>query len=135
MSEIVASYGAVLSAWIAVAGLTLVQAVVADVAAIRGQHTPGMPVTSGHDDFLFRAVRAQSNTLENLPLFILLSLAAMLLGASPSTTQGLAWAFVGARMLHMAAYYADLRTFRSIAFAIGFIALIGLFVVSLRAIP
>ena len=135
MTEIVASYGAVLSAWVAMAGLSLVQAVVADVASIRGQHTPGMPVTTGHDDFLFRAVRAQSNTLENLPLFILLSLSAVLLGASPGATQGLVWAFVGARMLHMAAYYADLRTFRSIAFAVGFLSLIGLFVVTLRAIP
>ncbi len=135
MSELVTGYGAVLTAWVALVGLYLVQAVVADVAAIRSGHTPGMPVTSGHDDFLFRAVRAQSNTLENLPVFNLLSLAVMLLGVAPVTAERLVWAFVGARMLHMAAYYADLRSLRSIAFANSFLTLIGLFVVALRAVP
>jgi uncharacterized MAPEG superfamily protein len=135
MVEIGTSYGAVLTAWVTLAGLWLLQASVADFAAIRSKHTPGMPVTSGHDEFLFRAVRAQANTHENLPVFIVLSLAAMLLGADAGTTRTLAWAFVGARVLHMGAYYADLRTFRSIAFAVGFLALIGLFVVALRAIP
>jgi uncharacterized MAPEG superfamily protein len=135
MTEIATGYGSVLTAWVALAGLALLQAGVADFAGIRSKHTPGMPVTSGHDDFLFRAVRAQANTLENLPVFILLSLAAILLGADAGTTRTLAWAFVGARALHMGAYYADLRTFRSIAFAVGFLSVIGLFVVALRAIP
>jgi uncharacterized MAPEG superfamily protein len=135
MTEIATSYGSVLAAWVTLAGLALLQAGVADFAGIRSKHTPGMPVTSGHDNFLFRAVRAQANTHENLPVFILLSLAAMLLGADAGTTRVLAWAFVGARALHMGAYYADLRTFRSIAFAIGFLSVIGLFVVTLRAIP
>jgi uncharacterized MAPEG superfamily protein len=34
----------------------------------------------------------------------------------------------------MAAYYADVRTARSIAFALGFLSLIGMLVIALRAI-
>jgi uncharacterized MAPEG superfamily protein len=134
VTELATTYGGVLSAWVSVGGLLLVQAVVADVAGIRAKHTPGMPVTSGHSDFLFRAVRAQANSLENLPAFIVLSLAAMLLGASPQWAGGLAWTFAGARMAHMAAYYSDVRTARSIAFALGFLSLIGMLVIALRAI-
>ena len=134
MTDLASTYGGVLTAWVILAGLSLLQAIVEDLAGIRGGRTPGMPVTTGHDDFLFRAIRAHSNTLENLPVFMLLGLAAMLLGASPSTTTKLVWAFVAARVLHMVAYYADLRTLRSVAFAIGFLAVIGLFVVACAAI-
>ena len=130
MSELATTYGGVLAAWVVLGGLSLVQALVADVAAMRTKHTPGMPVTTGHDDFFFRAVRAQANTLENLPVFIVLCLAAVLLGASPSTARTLAWIFVGGRVVHMLAYYADQRTLRSTAFAASFLALIGLFVVA-----
>lgn len=134
MIEIASAYGGVLTAWVVLAGLTLLQAIVEDFAGIRGKRTPGMPVTTGHDDFLFRAIRAHSNTLENLPVFILLSLAAMLLGASPRATTNLVWTFLAARVLHMVAYYTDLRTLRSAAFAIGFLAVIGLLVVTLSVL-
>lgn len=134
MTELAKTYHNVLSAWVAFGGLILVQAIIADVAGVRSKHTPGMPVTTGHDHFLFRAVRAQANTLENLPAFVLLSLASMLLGGSVSWAGGLAWIFVVARVAHMCAYYADARTARSIAFTLGFFALIGLLVVSLEAI-
>ena len=134
MTEFATTYQTVLSAWVTLGGLILVQAIVADVAGVRGKHTPGMPVTMGHDHFLFRAVRAQANTLENLPVFILLSLAAMLLGATTSWAAGFAWLFVVARVAHMCAYYADARKARGIAFALGFFALIGLLVLSLQAL-
>lgn len=134
MTELASNYGGVLSAWVVLAGLSLLQAVVEDLAGMRGGRTPGIPVTTGHDDFLFRAIRAHANTLENLPVFALLSLAAMLLGASPDTTTKLVWVFVAARVLHMVAYYADQRTLRSIAFAIGFLAVAGLFVVACAAL-
>ena len=54
MIDIASSDGSILAAWVVLGGLVLVQAVVADVAGIRSKHTPGMPVTTGHDDFLFR---------------------------------------------------------------------------------
>ena len=134
MAELGSTYSGVLAGWVVLAGLVLLQAVVADVAAIRAKHTPGMPVTSGHDDFLFRAVRAHSNTIENLSLFALLSLGAMLLGVAPATARNLVWAFVASRVLHMAAYYSDQRLLRSGAFTLGFVALAGLFVTACAAL-
>jgi uncharacterized MAPEG superfamily protein len=112
----------------------LTQAVIADLAAIRAGHTPGMPVTTGHADFLFRATRAQTNTNESLAAFVLLSLAAMLLGASPGWTNGLAWVFVVGRLSHMLAYYADLRGLRSASFTVGFACLVGLLLAGIAAL-
>jgi len=134
MIDIASSDGSILAAWVVLGGLVLVQAVVADVAGIRSKHTPGMPVTTGHDDFFFRAVRAQANTLENLATFILLSFVAMVLDARPGATLVFVWLFVAARMAHMLAYYADLRLPRSAAFSVGFLALIGLFVLDCVAV-
>ncbi|TFH30635.1 MAG: MAPEG family protein [Myxococcales bacterium] len=133
MAELGREYATVVWAWVVLGGMVLVQALVADVAAVRAKHTPGMPVATGHDDALFRATRAHANTLENLPAFILVSLSSLLLGASPSATGALAWAFVAARGVHMLAYYADIRALRSGAFGVGFVALIGFVVVALRA--
>jgi uncharacterized MAPEG superfamily protein len=134
MPNIIDPYGPVFAAWLCLAAACLVQAIVADVAGIRVRHVPGMPVTGGHDDFLFRAVRAQANTNESLPLFVLLSLAAMFLGANGWLTNVLAWVFVLARVAHMLAYYADQRPLRSVAFGVSFLCLIGLLVVGLVAL-
>jgi uncharacterized MAPEG superfamily protein len=134
MGDVGSAYSGVIVAWVVLAGAALVQALIADVAGIRSKHVPGMPVTSGHDDLFFRTVRAHANTLENVPVFVVLSLACMLLGASPGATSTLAWVFVAARAVHMVAYYADVRALRSAAFAVSFLASIGLLVVAVRAI-
>ena len=131
MPNIVDPYGPVFAAWLCLAAAYLVQTIVADVAGIRAHHVPGMPVTGGHDDFFFRAARAQANTNESLALFLLLTLAAMLLGANGWLTSALVWVFVIARVVHMLAYYADQRTLRSAASGVGFLCLVGLFVVAL----
>jgi uncharacterized MAPEG superfamily protein len=134
MPEFLVPYGSALTAFVILGGLYLAQALVADVVGIRAGHVPGMPVTSGHGDLLFRATRAQANTNENLPIFLLLSVSAILLGASVVWTNRLVWAFVLARAAHMVAYYADLRPLRSAMFGIGTFALIGLFVVAVSAL-
>jgi uncharacterized MAPEG superfamily protein len=134
MPNIIDPYGPVFAAWLCLAAACLVQAIVADVAGIRSQHVPGMPVAGGHDDFLFRATRAQANTNESLALFVLLSLAAVLLGANVWWTNCLVWMFAVARVAHMLAYYADQRAFRSVAFGVGFLGLVGLLVVGLASL-
>ena len=134
MPEFLVPYASTLAAFAFLGGLYLVQALVADVVGIRAGHVPGMPITSGHADFLFRATRAHANTNENLPIFILLSLAAVLAGASATWTNGLAWTFVLARAGHMVAYYADLRPIRSVIFALSTVALTGLLVVTVGAL-
>jgi uncharacterized MAPEG superfamily protein len=131
MPESLMPYGSSLAAWIVVGGAYLVQTLVADLAMVRARHTPGMPIASGHGDFLFRASRAHANTNESLAAFVVLSLAAMLLGASPAWTNGFGWGFALARVGHMLAYYADQRLFRSVAFAVGFACLLGLLIVGL----
>ncbi len=58
-----------------VAGLTglmmLIQILIADIAAIKLQHTPGYPVKPDHNSFLFRAARVHSNTNESIAAFVL----------------------------------------------------------------
>lgn len=130
MPESLVPWGSTFAAWVAVGGLAVLQALVADVAGIRAGHVPGMPVTVGHDAFLFRAVRAHANTNESLATFAVLSLAAVLAGAPAAWTNGLAWTFVGARVAHMLAYWADRRALRSASFAVSMVALVGLVVVA-----
>ena len=128
MPEFVVPYGSALTACVLLGALYLVQALVADVVGIRAGHVPGMPITSGHGDLLFRTTRAQANTNENLPVFLLLTVAAVLLGAGVVWTNRLVWTFVLTRAAHMLAYYADLRPVRSAIFALSTVALLGLLV-------
>jgi uncharacterized MAPEG superfamily protein len=134
MPQFAVPYGSALTACVLLGALYLMQALVADVVGIRAGHVPGMPITSGHDDLLFRTTRAQANTNENLPIFLLLSVAAMLLGASTAWTNRLVWTFVLARAAHMLAYYADLRLLRSTIFTVSTVALIGMLVVCIGAL-
>jgi uncharacterized MAPEG superfamily protein len=134
MPEFLVPYAPALAGWLCLGAACLVQALVADVAGIRAHHTPGMPVATGHDDFFFRATRAQANTNETLAVFVALGLAAMLAGGNPWWTNLLVWSFVGGRLGHMLAYYADLRTARSASFGVSFASLIGLLVVGVAAL-
>lgn len=134
MPDSLVAYSPVAVAFLAMGVAYLVQALIADVAGIRAGHVPGTPVGGGHDDFLFRATRAQANTNENLGVFIVLTASAVALAASPSWTNALVWVFVAARVAHMLAYYADLRLLRSGAFTIGFAALVGLAAISIASL-
>jgi uncharacterized MAPEG superfamily protein len=124
----------VIAAYAALAFVYLIQAVFADVAGMRAKHVPGMPVVSGHDDPLFRAMRAQANTNENLPWFLLVTLAAMFAGVSASAAGACTWTFVTARVVHMLAYYLDIRIVRSAGFAIGLLAMIVLLALTVAAL-
>jgi uncharacterized MAPEG superfamily protein len=126
MPEFVIPYYSAVAGYVFLGMLMLVQAMVGDVAGIRAGHVPGMPVTSGHAAFHFRATRALANTNENLPSFLLLSLAAILLGANAAWTNGLVDVFGVSRAVHMLAYYSDLRTLRSAAFGVSLVCLLGL---------
>lgn len=110
------------------AGLIVIQLLVADLAGMRARHVPGMPVTDGHGSFFFRATRAHANTNENLGLFLLLVLICIFAAASPKWTGIWVGLFTAARAAHMIFYYADLRLPRSAAFGIGVLAQLGLLV-------
>lgn len=126
MQDWLVPYSTTVSAMAAVGALSFVQLIVADVAGIRAGHTPGSPVVADHGNFLFRATRAHANTNESLGIFVLLALAAILSGSSPAWTGGLAWTWAGARVGHMACYYAGIGLLRSVFFGIGMFALAGM---------
>jgi uncharacterized MAPEG superfamily protein len=134
MLEFVVPYYPTLAACVVLGVLVLIQTLVLDVAGIRAGHVPGMPVATGHESFHFRATRAHANTNENLALFVLLTVAAILLGAEPSWTNRFVGVFVASRAVHMLAYYGDLRLLRSAVFAIGLICLLALAVCAAMAL-
>jgi uncharacterized MAPEG superfamily protein len=134
METSVNPYHVAMISYLVLGVLFLAQTLVADAAAIRAGHVPGTPVTGGHDDFLFRATRAHANTNENLAAFVVLSLAAVFLGADPWWTNALAATFVLSRLAHMLTYYFDLRSARSASFVIGLLSLAGLAIAGLAAV-
>ena len=79
-----------------------------------------------HDDLLFRASRAHANTTESVGAVILIAFFAIATGASPGVSNSLLAGFVACRVVHMVAYYSDLRVLRSVAFGLGVLALLGL---------
>ncbi len=113
--------------------LLLIQLLVVDLAGIKARHRPGTPVEADHGDFLFRAARAHANTNESIAAFTLLALFGVLSAASPGWLNVLSWAYVAARVAHMACYYAGLQLPRSVAFGVALAALFGMLVVGVSA--
>lgn len=134
MPDFLIPYTPALTACVTLGGLLFVQVLVADFAGIKAKHVPGMPVTEGHASFHFRAVRTLANTNETLGLFLLLTFAALWLQASAAWVNGLAWAFVSARGLHMVFYYARWGTARGIVFGASLLALLGLLICGVQAL-
>ncbi|MEM7015917.1 MAG: MAPEG family protein, partial [Pseudomonadota bacterium] len=107
------------------------QLLIADVVGLVNKHTPGTPVSSGHDDFLFRAMRAHANTTESIGAFILLTGFAILMQGDPFWVNFSSWLFVGARLVHMLVYYLNISIVRSLAFGMSIFALLGLFLIGI----
>lgn len=133
MQDWLLPYRATVAAMGTMGGLVLLQIIVADVAGIRAGHVPGAPVTGGHDDFFFRAVRAHANTNESIAAFILLALFGILRNASPYWLNACAMVYVAARIAHMLCYYGDIKLARSASFVVAFLALVGMLVVGVGA--
>lgn len=133
MLDALAAYEPALIALGAFGFLYLVQLLVADVIGIRSQHVPGTPVQGGHEDMLFRATRAHANTTESVGAVILLAAFAIGVGGDPAWVNGTLWTFFALRVVHMLAYYLDVRILRSVAFGLGMVTLLVLFGVGFRA--
>ncbi|HKL45907.1 MAG TPA: MAPEG family protein [Roseovarius sp.] len=69
-----------------------------------------------------RLGRALSNHFEGLILFTIACAVIALTGQSSSFTAALAFTYLGARVLYIPAYYLGLRPWRSLIWAIGFLA-------------
>lgn len=75
-----------------------------------------------------RVIRAHRNLIESLPLFFALGLLCVLAGVSPLGATICFYAFTGARVLHSIVYIKELQPFRTMSYAIGSLALIGMMV-------
>lgn len=131
MQDWLVPYSPTIWAFFATGTLLFVQIVVADVAGIRANHAPGTPVPADPKSFLFRAVRAHGNTNESVAVFILLALFGVLAMVTPGPLNILSWVYVGARVAHMAFYYAGIALLRSVSFGISLLALLGMIVLGL----
>lgn len=76
-----------------------------------------------------RANAAQQNSFEALPIFIAGVLVAERMSASQSLVDGLALAFLAARVGYIGAYLADRANLRSVLWALGLACCIALFFV------
>ena len=74
-----------------------------------------------------RAVAAQSNAWEALAIFAPAVIVNHLAGGGPGTAAILSCVWVGARIVHVGAYLADLAPLRSLAFLVAMACAVALF--------
>ena len=75
-----------------------------------------------------RAYAAHQNAYENFPFFAVAVIVAMTLGAAPATVNMLAMAYVAVRVIHGLVYVNNIPSARSLAFGIGLLINIAIFV-------
>lgn len=80
------------------------------------------------DGFRVRANNAQLNAFEAFPFFAVAVIVAQMLQAPQERVDALAVIFIAARLSYLACYLADWHWARSIAWLIGWLACIFLFV-------
>jgi uncharacterized MAPEG superfamily protein len=89
---------------------------------------PGSQAADSEAPAVLRAQRAHRNDVENIPAFLVLALLFTLAGGS--TLAG--WAYFGtyfvARLLHTVCYLNAVQPWRTAAFAVGQLTLLGLIV-------
>jgi uncharacterized MAPEG superfamily protein len=83
------------------------------------------------DGFRARANAAQQNSFEVFPFFAVGVILAALGGADGDVLESLSWAFVGLRVAYIACYVTDRATWRSVAWLLGWVACIYLYVLAL----
>jgi uncharacterized MAPEG superfamily protein len=81
-----------------------------------------------------RVIRAHRNLLESLPLFYGLGLTYVVCGASYRAAPILFATFTLARFVHTIVYLRELQPFRTISYAIGATAIVGMAAMILRTV-
>lgn len=89
---------------------------------------------ASQDGWRARAVAAQNNSFEALPLFIFAVLAAQMAGIDQARTDLLAMAFIGARIIYTALYLANVAALRTVVWCIGMGLCIAIFSPTISAI-
>jgi uncharacterized MAPEG superfamily protein len=82
-----------------------------------------------------RAAKAWLNDLENIPIFLALGVAYILVEASPGSAAWLFLTFTGARYLHTVFYLAGIQPWRTVAYAAGIVCLFVMCFQILVALP
>lgn len=134
MENLLTAYMPTIASFGMLGGMLLVQLLVVDVLGIAAKHEPGAPIPADHSKLLFRAHRAHANTNESVAAFIALTLFALSVSATASWLNALCQLYIAARLSHMVCYYLNLKTLRSIVFAISVLSLFGILAVSLAAV-
>lgn len=81
-----------------------------------------------------RIQRAHRNLLESLPMFFALGLLCVLAGVSPLGGRICIGVFTGARILHSIVYIKGIQPWRTVFYAVGAFALVGMIVQILLAV-
>ncbi len=127
--DVIHAYAFAISAFGAMAALMLIQVLASDVVGIVRKHPPGGSVEPDHSNPLFRASRTVANTNESIAVYVCALLYCTLASAHPIYTGYLAWAFVIARALYAACYYANLKIMRSVCFGLSLLVLAAMLIV------
>lgn len=83
-------------------------ALIAPLAFVREEQSPGMPLRYDHSALGFRVSRTYSNSAETFPAFGWALLAAIVAGVAPAWVNGLAVGFFTFRMVFWAVYYGGI---------------------------
>ena len=75
-----------------------------------------------------RAYAAHENAFENFPFFAVAVIVALTLGAASATVNMLAIAYIVIRVIHGLLYINNISTLRSLAYTVGLIVNIAIFV-------
>jgi uncharacterized MAPEG superfamily protein len=81
-----------------------------------------------------RVKRAHQNALENAVPFFVIGALYLATGATKTGAQIYCYTFLGARLLHSLFYVRAMQPFRTISFAIGALAVLGMVVHIIRAV-
>jgi uncharacterized MAPEG superfamily protein len=73
-----------------------------------------------------RALRIQRNDLENIPLFWIVGLLYVLLGASSLGAAVYCWTFTIARVVHTFVYWRGLQPARALLWLLGVLCIVGM---------
>jgi microsomal prostaglandin-E synthase 1 len=80
-----------------------------------------------------RILRLHRNDLENILPFFTVALIFVLMGASAFGAQVYFYTFTGARIVHTIAYLAKLQPWRTVAYVVGTLCMVGMLVQILMA--
>lgn len=139
MEMILANYGQALTALMVLCIAVLIQAWLCAILAFseKGGQTPGS-IKGGPELFSWRVLRTYLNSTENIALFGLVLLTAMIVGVSPKWVNLLAIIHVGARLLFWPVYYSKIGIktpgLRTLCYIAGNVANLALAIMTLLAL-